>query len=70
MPERKYTLKEAQAELHRQTCARQGHDFRIVLAVGHDGPAFIACDRCGKSWTCKAGSPGRANTWTRASRPL
>lgn len=48
--EPRYTLAEAKLELHREECRRLGHDYQIVLATHLDGPSFVACLRCGRSW--------------------
>ena len=50
--ERLYTLVQAQFELKKQECDRQGHDFNIILTLGTTSPQFITCLRCGESWTC------------------
>ena len=60
MPEKIYTLAEAKLEINREKCANQGHDYEIVLSVGLDGPSFVACQRCGRSWNCAEQTPTSA----------
>ena len=57
MTEKTYTLAEAKLAINREKCATQGHDYQIVLSVGLDGPSFVACQRCGRSWNCTEHTP-------------
>ena len=48
--ERLYTLAEAALENKRQECARFGHDYNTIVAIGYNRPHLIICHRCGESW--------------------
>jgi len=48
--EKKYTLNEAKAELDRQECNLNGHDFDIIVFNFSLDPQEIICQRCNKKW--------------------
>lgn len=57
---RTYTLEEAAAELARQECEKDGHDYSVISTrsldelAGH--PLNVKCDRCGFYWQVGEGS--------------
>lgn len=51
---RLYTLEEAERELARRKCSREGHLYDVQTTMNLNEPVLVVCATCGKTWNVES----------------